>query len=618
MPTILGISAFYHDSAAALVRDGWLVAAAQNERFTRKKHDPEFPKEAIKYCLQDAGISEDQLDLIVFYDKPLLKFDRLMETYLGIAPRGFRSFRMAMPLWVGGKIDLRRVIRSHLNKAARAEVLFLEHHQSHAASAFYPSPFESAAILTIDGVGEWATATIGVGEGNKIRILKELHFPHSLGLLYSAFTYYCGFKVNSGEYKLMGLAPYGKPVYLEEIKKHLVKVYPDGSLWLNLKYFNYCGGLRMTNERFHALFGGPPRQPEDPLEQRHADIAASIQALTEEVILHMAGHAYELTHQRNLTMAGGVALNCVANGVLLRQGPFERIWVQPAAGDAGGALGAALFAWYQLLGAEREPNPQDSQRGSFLGPEFSNEEIGTLLDQLGLPFERFPEEDNLIGAAVQLIASGKVIGWFQGRMEFGPRALGARSILADPRVPDMQLIVNQKIKHREGFRPFAPAVLKERVTEYFDVPEDFESPYMLFVAPVHPRHRSGLSEEQRKVMETAQDFRDRLRVPRSSIPAVTHVDYSARIQTVDPVRHGRFYRLLKKFEEVTGCGVLLNTSFNVRGEPIVCTPADAIRCFLVTNLDGLVIGDYLVAKDHLAYQLDSQMVEEYLAAFEPD
>jgi len=618
MPTILGISAFYHDSAAALVRDGWLVAAAQNERFTRKKHDPEFPKEAIKYCLQAAGISEDQLDLIVFYDKPLLKFDRLMETYLGIAPRGFRSFRMAMPLWVGGKIDLRRVIRSHLKKAARAEVLFLEHHQSHAASAFYPSPFESAAILTIDGVGEWATATIGVGEGNKIRILKELHFPHSLGLLYSAFTYYCGFKVNSGEYKLMGLAPYGKPVYLEEIKKHLVKVYPDGSLWLNLKYFDYCGGLRMTNERFHALFGGPPRQPEDPLEQRHADIAASIQALTEEVILHMAGHAYELTHQRNLTMAGGVALNCVANGVLLRQGPFERIWVQPAAGDAGGALGAALFAWYQLLGAEREPNPQDSQQGSFLGPEFSNEEIGTLLDQLGLSFERFPEEDDLIDAAVQLIASGKVIGWFQGRMEFGPRALGARSILADPRVPDMQLIVNQKIKHREGFRPFAPAVLKERVTEYFDVPVDFESPYMLFVAPVHPRYRLELSEEQRKVMETAQDFRDRLRVPRSSIPAVTHVDYSARIQTVDPVRHGRFYRLLKKFEEVTGCGVLLNTSFNVRGEPIVCTPADAIRCFLVTNLDALVIGDYLVAKDHLAYQLDSQMVEEYLAAFEPD
>lgn len=618
MANILGISAFYHDSAAALVCNGQLVAAAQNERFTRRKHDPNFPIAAIDFCIRRAGLRLAELDYIVFYDKPLLKFDRLMETYVAFAPRGFSSFRLAMPVWLGSKLNLRRVIRRHLPEATNARILFLEHHQSHAASAFFPSPFEDAAILTIDGVGEWTTAAIGVGEGNKLRILAELQFPHSLGLLYSAFTYYCGFKVNSGEYKLMGLAPYGKPVYAETIKKYLVKIRPDGSFWLNMDYFDYCHGLTMTNARFHRLFGGPPRTPEGPLDQRHADLAASIQLVTEEVVLLMAAQAHKLTGKRALAMAGGVALNCVANGRLLREGPFDRIWVQPAAGDAGGALGAALFTWFQLLDRPRTPDPNDSQQGSFLGPDFTRAEIEAAIASVGLDAQDFPDEQLLLDAAVELLASGKVVGWFQGRMEFGPRALGARSILADARQPHMQSLLNLKIKHREGFRPFAPAVLQEHVAEYFDVPADFHSPYMLFVAPVHPRQRLTLSEHDRKIMNSDPDFRRRLQVVRSTIPAVTHLDYSARIQTVDRARHGRFYRLLKTFYARTGCPVLLNTSFNIRGEPIVCTPAEAIRCFLVTGLDALVLGDFLLTKDRVRHRLEPEEIEAYLAAHEPD
>lgn len=617
MADILGISAFYHDSAAALLRDGQIIAAAQNERFTRKKHDPDFPLEAIEYCLQAGGIGPQDIDYIAFYDKPLLKFDRLIETYVAFAPRGFRSFRMAIPVWLREKVNLRRAIRRQLPMASRARIIFLEHHQSHAASAFYPSPFDQAAILTIDGVGEWATAAIGLGQGNKIRLVAQLHFPHSLGLLYSAFTYYCGFKVNSGEYKLMGLAPYGEPRYLDVIRTHLIRVNPDGSFWLNMQYFDYCHGLTMTNDRFAELFGGPPRHPDAPLEQRHADIAASIQKITEEIMLKMANEAHRLTGQRALVLAGGVALNCVANSCLLKESPFEKVWVQPAAGDAGGALGAALFVWYELLGNARTPNPMDSQNGSFLGPEFSDDEIASVLVQAELPYDRF-EEDKLLDATADLIALGGVVGWFQGRMEFGPRALGARSILADARLPHMQQLVNQKIKHREGFRPFAPAVLRERVCEYFDVSPDFDSPYMLFVAPVHPNHRTSLSERQIEQMRTDPDFQRRLGIRRSSIPAVTHLDYSARLQTVDHIRHGRFYRLLKTFEHKTGCPVVLNTSFNVRGEPIVCTPAEALRCFLATDLDALVMGNYLLTKDRIPWQIQPEQVQAYLNTYEPD
>src|ERR1017187_440210 len=492
MTSILGISAFYHDSAAALIMDGRLIAAAQEERFTRKKHDANFPVNAVSYCLQAGGIHPEDLDYVAFYDKPLLKFDRLLETYLAFAPAGFRSFRLAMPVWLKDKIHLRRVLQNQLKSAARAKFVFTEHHESHAASAFFPSPFDDAAILTIDGVGEWSTAAIGVGEGNRIRLLRELKFPHSLGLLYSAFTYYCGFKVNSGEYKLMGLAPYGQPEFADTIRKHLVETKSDGSFWMNMDYFNYCQGLTMTNERFHRLFGGPPRRPEWPLEQRHMDIAASIQRVTEEIFLSMARETQRLTGKKNLVLAGGVALNCVANGRLLREKIFSNLWVQPAAGDAGGAPGAAWFVWYQLLENGRQPGKPDSQQGSFLGPKFSNDKIARVLETQKIPNKKLDEETKLLDAVAGLLAAGKIVGWFHGRMEFGPRALGARSILGDPRHPAMQSVLNMKIKFRESFRPFAPCVLKERAAEFFDLQPGVKSSYMLLLVPLLEKHRVGL------------------------------------------------------------------------------------------------------------------------------
>jgi len=599
MTSILGISAFYHDSAAALVVDGRIIAAAQEERFTRKKHDPGFPGNAIAYCLEAGGVQPEELDYVAFYDKPLLKFDRLLETYLAFAPAGFRSFRLAMPVWLKDKIHLRRVLRQQLKFAHRARFVFTEHHESHAASAFFPSPFDEAAILTIDGVGEWNTATIGVGEGNHLRLLRELKFPHSLGLLYSAFTYYCGFKVNSGEYKLMGLAPYGEPRFADAICRHLIEIKNDGSFWMNMDFFNYCQGLTMTNDRFHKLFGGPPRQPESQLEQRHMDLAASIQAVAEKIVLNMAREARRLTGKKNLVLAGGVALNCVANGHLLREGTFSNLWIQPAAGDAGGALGAALFLWHQLLENERQPEKHDSQQGSFLGPKFSNDEIARLLDAQKIPRQKFDGEVELLGEVTELLAAGKTVGWFHGRVEFGPRALGARSILGDPRNSEMQSVMNVKIKFRESFRPFAPCVLKERAADYFDFPADAESPYMLLVAPVLEKHRIAISETDRKIMANDPDLRRRVNVVRSTLPAITHVDYSARVQTVDEQRHGRFYRLLQAFETKTGCPMLVNTSFNVRGEPIVCSPADALRCFLFTDMDALVLEDFILRKEQM-------------------
>ncbi len=618
MTSILGISAFYHDSAAALVVDGHIAAAAQEERFTRKKHDPAFPKNAIASCLETARLQPASLDYVAFYEKPLLKFDRLLETYLAFAPAGFRSFRLAMPLWLKDKLYLRRLLRSQLNAATNARLVFVEHHESHAASAFFPSPFESAAILTVDGVGEWTTAAIGVGEGNRLRLLRELKFPHSLGLLYSAVTYYCGFKVNSAEYKLMGLAPFGRPVFADLIRKHIVHLKRDGSFWLDMDYFNYCQGLTMTNGRFHRLFGGPPRTPDSPIEQRHMDLAASIQLVTEETLLAMATEAFRLTGKRNLVLAGGVALNCVANGRLLREGPFARLWIQPAASDAGGALGAALFVWYQLLENPRQPDEQDSQQGSLLGPQYSNEEIAHTLETWSLPYHKFKTEAELLDAVVELLAAGKVVGWFNGRMEFGPRALGARSILGDPRNPTMQSVLNLKIKYRESFRPFAPSVLRERAAEFFELPQNVESPYMLLVAPVRDRHRVALSAPELKTMTEDPDLRRRVNVVRSTIPAVTHVDYSARIQTVDQQRHGRFYRLLKAFDARTDCPVLVNTSFNVRGEPIVCTPADALRCFLATDMDVLVLEDFVLKKEHMPADICAAERARHLSKFEPD
>ena len=620
MPTtnILGISAFYHDSAAALIVDGRIVAAAQEERFTRKKHDSGFPANAMAYCLQTGGLQPEDLDYVTFYDKPLLKFDRLLETYLAFAPAGFRSFRLAMPVWLKDKLHLRRLLRRQLPAARRARFVFTEHHESHAASAFYPSPFDEAAILTLDGVGEWCTAAIGTGEGNRISLLRELKFPHSLGLLYSAFTYYCGFKVNSGEYKLMGLAPYGRPQFADVIRQRLVEVKPDGSLWMNMDYFNYCQGLTMTNERFHKLFGGPPRRPEAPLEQRHMDLAASIQVVTEEIVLNMAREAHRLTGKKNLVLAGGVALNCVANGQVLREGPFSDLWIQPAAGDAGGALGAALFVWHQLLEKPRQPARRDTQRGSLLGPVFSNEEIEHTLSAEKVPCQKFAGETELLGEVARLLAEGKVVGWFHGRMEFGPRALGSRSILGDPRNPAMQSVLNLKIKQRESFRPFAPSVLKERASEYFELPAETESPYMLLVAPIREKHRTAISDADRETMTTNPDLRRRVNIVRSTLPAITHVDYSARLQTVDEERHGRFYRLLKTFEQVTGCPVLVNTSFNVRGEPIVCTPAEALRCFLATDMDVLVLEDFILRKEQMTGVLSAAERAKHLAAFEPD
>jgi carbamoyltransferase len=601
---ILGISAHYHDSAAAIVLDGEIIAAAQEERFTRKKHDASFPRHAVNYCLQEAGVGLDQVDYIAFYEKSLIKFDRLIETYLAYAPEGFRSFRNAMPVWLKNKLYMRRRLRGDLEGAGRRRrrktpIVFTEHHESHAASAFFPSPFDEAAILTIDGAGEWATATCGKGEGNRITALAQLEFPHSLGLLYSAFTYYCGFKVNSGEYKLMGLAPYGTPSYANVILDQLVDLKPDGSLWLNMDYFNYCQGLTMTNARFDELFGGPPRNPESNLEQRHMDVAASLQRVTEEAMLRMAREAHRLTGMKNLVLAGGVALNCVANGRVLREGPFENVWVQPAAGDAGGALGAALFVWYRLLNKTRRPNATDSQKGSLLGPSFSNDQMEQFLMSTGVKAECYDDEQQLLDVVAGLLAAGKIVGWFSGRMEFGPRALGARSILGDARNPTMQAAMNLKIKFRESFRPFAPCVLQERAHEYFDIEPGRQSPYMLLVASVADRQRVPVSTDDQQKMHDDPDLRQRVNVIRSTIPAVTHVDYSARIQTVDRERHGRFYRLLKAFERLTGCPVLVNTSFNVRGEPIVCRPEEAYRCFLATEMDALVLENHVLFKDQL-------------------
>ena len=618
MAAILGISAFYHDSAAALVVDGDIVAAAQEERFTRKKHDPGFPTNAVAYCLQEGGLEAAQLDYIAFYDKPLTKFDRLLETYLAYAPAGFKSFRLAMPVWLKDKLHMRRTLRQQFHMAGRTPLVFTDHHESHAASAFFPSPFDRAAILTVDGVGEWGTATFGAGEGNKLRLISQLQFPHSLGLLYSAFTYYCGFKVNSGEYKLMGLAPYGKPVYRDLILTHLLNLRADGSFWMNMDYFNYCQGLTMTNERFHRLFGNAPRRPEALLEQRHMDVAASIQAVTEEIMLRMSREVHRQTKLKNLVLAGGVALNCVANGKLLREGPFENIWIQPAAGDAGGALGTALFVWYQLMNQPREPIGKDSQKGSLLGPRFSCNYLADFLDEIQAPHQRFANESELLDEVARLMAGGKVVGWFHGRMEFGPRALGARSILGDARNPTMQATMNLKIKFRESFRPFAPCVLQERVADFFDLRPDEESPYMLLVAPLLEKHRRNLSEPEQKKMVQDPDLRQRVNIVRSTLPAITHVDYSARLQTVDEPRHGRFYRLVKAFERLTGCPVIVNTSFNVRGEPIVGSPRDAFRCFLATDMDVLVLEDFLLRKERMEKRISESERARHLAQFECD
>jgi carbamoyltransferase len=613
---ILGISAFYHDSAAALVVDGSVVAAAQEERFSRKKHDATFPARAIGYCLAEAGLTPEDLDYVAFYEKPLARFERLLETYLAFAPRGFLSFCQAMPGWLREKLYLRRAFQRGLGRR-HGPLVFLEHHESHAASAFFPSPFEEAAILTLDGVGEWATATLGTGAGNHLELTHQLRFPHSLGLLYSAFTYYCGFKVNSGEYKLMGLAPYGRPIYRDLIYQHLIGVKADGSFRMNQDYFRYCHGLTMTGRRFHRLFGGPPRQPDARIEQRHMDLAASIQAVTEEILLRLAVDLQRRTGQKNLVLAGGVALNCVANGRLLREGPFEHLWIQPAAGDAGGALGAALFVWHQLLHQARRPAPTDSVRGSLLGPDFSSKEICTFLDGQGAGYQRL-EEDDLYRHTADLLVAGKVVGWFQGRMEFGPRALGSRSILADPRGANMQANLNLKIKFRESFRPFAPAVLAEDAADWFELPLGVESPYMLFTAPVRREHRTALSPAELRRIRNDPDLCERVNVPRSTIPAVTHVDYSARLQTVDETRQPRFYRLLQAFREEAGCPVLVNTSFNVRGEPMVCTPEDAWRCFLGTGMDALLLGDCLVEKSNVQQDRNDFNQEAYLASFARD
>lgn len=584
---ILGISCFYHDSAACLVRDGVIAAAAQEERFTRKKGDASFPIHAAAYCLRAGGVTAADLAAVVFYDKPLLKFERILETYLGVVPRGLRSFLVAGPVWLKDKLFMDRQIRAGLGY--HGKILYAEHHESHAASAFYPSPFDEAAILTIDGVGEWATASVGIGHGGDITVLHEIHFPHSLGLLYSAFTSYTGFKVNSGEYKVMGLAPYGEPRYVDVIMRELIDLKEDGSFKLNMRYFNYLGGLTMTSEAFHRLFGGPPRAPETLLTQKEMDLARSIQVVCEEVMLRMARTVHARTGRQDLCLAGGVALNCVANGRILREGPFRRLWIQPAAGDAGGALGAALLGYHRYFGGVRMNGAgRDHMEGALLGPDFSDAQIEAALKEYGAPYRRLDRE-SLIREAAELLSREKVVGWFQGRMEFGPRALGNRSILGDPRSPKMQALMNLKIKFREGFRPFAPSVLRERVAEYFELDED--SPYMLLVAPVRRQRQIPMSEEEQRLWGI-----DKLNVPRSDIPAVTHVDYSARIQTVDREDNPLYHDLLRAFEAQTGCPVLVNTSFNVRGEPIVCTPEDAYRCFMRTHIDTLALGPFLLDK----------------------
>jgi carbamoyltransferase len=610
---IIGISAYYHDSAAALVQDGRIVAAAQEERFTRKKHDQGFPANALSYCLAEGGLKPEEIDHVAFYDKPFLKFERLLETYLTFAPRGYTSFRMALPLWLGEKLFQRRLLNKEL-KAFSPDVdwekrlLFSEHHLSHAASAFYPSPFEEALVLTMDGVGEWTTTSAAHGKGKDLAIMREIHFPHSIGLLYSAFTYYTGFKVNSGEYKVMGLAPYGEPKYAKLILDKLMDLKPDGTFRLDQTYFDYCTGLTMTNGKFDALFGGPARKPEERVTQKEMDLAASIQAVTEEVMLRLTRSLAKETGARNLCLAGGVALNCVANGKILREKTFERIWVQPAAGDAGGALGAALAAHHMLLGQERKlpGNALDSMQGSYLGPAYEQKDIETRLAAAGAKFTVL-DEASLIRDTARALAEEKAVGWHQGRMEFGPRALGGRSILGDPRSPSMQKMLNLKVKYRESFRPFAPSVLREDVAEWFELEDD--SPYMLLVADVREKHRRQMTAEEQALFGI-----EKLNVPRSDIPAVTHVDYSARIQTVHRETNPRYHALLSAFKGLTGCGVLVNTSFNVRGEPIVCTPEDAFRCFMGSEIEVLTVGNCYLKKE----EQNPALKKDYKNAFELD
>ncbi len=608
---ILGISAFYHDSAAALVRDGEIIAAAQEERFTRKKHDYDFPKNAVDYCLQAGSITAEQLDYVVFYEKPLLKFERLLETYIGYAPRGFGQFLISIPLWLRQKLHLPHEMDKALENKYKGRYVFTEHHESHAASAFFPSPFEEAAILTLDGVGEWDTASFGTGKGNKIELSHVIHFPHSLGLLYSAFTYFTGFKVNSGEYKLMGLAPYGEPKYYDLIKEKLIDLKNDGSFRLNMSYFPYCYKTLMVNRKFEQLFGGPARRPETPLTQREMDIAASIQMVAEEAMLNAAKYVHRQTGMKNLVLAGGVALNCVGNGRILREGPFDNIWIQPAAGDAGGALGAALFVWYQLLGNERKVDGSDKQHASLLGPAYSNEQICSYLDSVGAKYHTF-ENGRLFDKVADLIGQEKVVGWFQGRTEFGPRALGNRSIIGDARSEKMQTVMNLKIKFRESFRPFAPCVLREDVDKYFKMRPEEDSPYMLLVAPVQEDKRLPVNTPPTKLKGL-----DKLKVKRSVIPAITHVDYSARIQTIDRKRHPKMHQLMTKFKEKTGCPVIINTSFNIRGEPIVCTPEHAYRCFMATNMDVLVMENQVLYKEEQPKTAQSA-IDQYKAKFQLD
>ena len=611
---ILGISAYYHDSAACLVVDGEVVAAAQEERFTRKKHDQAFPSNAINYCLTEVGCAPADIDYVVFYDKPFLKFERLLETYLAYAPVGFKSFATALPVWLTDKLFQKSVITGALKDLWGKEIdwesrlLFSEHHLSHAASAFFPSPFEDAAILTMDGVGEWTTTSLAIGHGNELKVHKEIHFPHSLGLLYSAITYYTGFKVNSGEYKVMGLAPYGEPKYAQLMKDHLIDIKEDGSFALDMSYFNYCTGLTMTNEKFDQLFGGPRRGEETALTQREMDLAASIQAVTEEVVIKLARGIRKSTGQTNLCLAGGVALNCVANGKLLRENIFDHIWIQPAAGDAGGAVGAALAAYYMMLGLPRKVDPalQDGMKGSYLGPEFAQPDIERRLTATGAKFTNHSDEE-IISLTAQALADGKAVGWHQGRMEFGPRSLGGRSILADARSPSAQKLLNLKVKYRESFRPFAPSVLREDVSEWFDINTD--SPYMLLVADVKESKRLAMTEEQKKLFGI-----EKLNVPRSEIPAVTHVDYSARVQTIHKQTNPKYHALVSKFKELTGCPVVVNTSFNVRGEPIVCTPEDAFRCLMGTEIEFLVVGNSIMRKE----DQDPALKLDYKNAYELD
>jgi carbamoyltransferase len=608
---ILGVSCFYHDSAACLLEDGALVAAAQEERFTRKKHDQDFPHQAVRYCLAEAGVSRDAVDAVAFYDKPILKFHRILETYLAVAPRGLRMFMKALPVWLREKLWIEPIIRGALEQAGITDggpIHYPEHHESHGASAFYPSPFSEAAVLTIDGVGEWATATIGIGEGSKLRLVRQLDFPHSLGLLYSAFTYFTGFKVNSAEYKVMGLAPYGEGTYTKRILDELIDLKEDGSFRMNMDYFGYLDEAQMTSERFERLFDGPPRKPESPLTRREMDLARSVQEVTEEVVLRMARHARQLTGKRNLCMAGGVALNCVANGRLLREGIFDDLWIQPAAGDAGGAVGAALAVWHNTMGNPRHvERGTDSMEGSYLGPEFSRSQIREFLDAHGCTYRELQEEE-WAAAIARLIAEERVVGLFHGRMEFGPRALGNRSIVADPRSPRMQSVLNLKIKYRESFRPFAPACLEERVSDYFAI--DRPSPYMLLVAPVRPERCLPPQADERDL-----EIHEWVNRTRSDLPAITHVDYSARIQSVSAETNPRFHRLIRAFEDLTGCAVLINTSFNVRGEPIVCTPEDAYRCFMRTEMDHLVLGPFLLDKSE---QRPWQESDDWRLALQPD